>query len=180
MNQDAGLVPGSDDWIVVQMAPLHSRLYRYIASLTPVRADAEDLFQKSILTAWQERRKFDPALDLFAWLCGIARNHVRHHYRSLERSRVVFDQDVVEQLAARLLEEDLQFQARQAALARCLAGLPPTQRELVEQYYQSAVSMRDFAARRGLAIEAFYKLLQRIRLALRSCIEGTLAEEGLA
>ena len=179
MSEETELTPGSDDWIVVMMTPLHSRLYRYIASLVPVRADAEDLFQRSILTAWQNRRKFDPALDLFAWLCGISRNHVRHHYRSLERSRVVFDQEVVEQLATRLLEEDRQFEARQLALTRCLERLPSAQRELVEQYYQSTGSMREFAALRGLGIEAFYKLLQRIRAALRSCIEGTLTEEGL-
>lgn len=169
--------PNSDDWFVVKLVPVQSRLYRYIGGLVPVRADVEDLFQKSILTAWQERRGFDPERDLFAWLCGIARNHIRHHYRSLQRSRVVFDQKVIDQLAARLMEEDEALQRRQAALTRCLERLPTQQRELVEQYYQSEGTIRDYANGRGLGVEAFYKMLQRVRVALLECINARLAQE---
>lgn len=175
---DSNSSPGSDDWFVLALVPVESRLYRYIASLAPVRADAEDLFQKSLLTAWQERRRFEPGGDLFAWLCGIARNHVRHHYRTLQRSRVIFDQQVVEQLAARLLEEDQYFQQRQAALSHCLEKLPVPQRELVEEYYQSAGTIREFARTRGLRVEALYKKLQRIRTALEECITAALAREA--
>ncbi len=107
-----------DHWFGVALVPVQSRLYRYMPVWCPARADAEDLFQKSLLTAWQERQKFDASLDLFAWLCGIARNHVRHHYRSLQRSRVMIDQQIVEQLAARLLETDRHFQDRQTGAGR--------------------------------------------------------------
>lgn len=180
MDDETDPQSGSDDWFVAALVPVESRLYRYIASLAPVRADAEDLFQKSLLTAWQERRRFQTGGDLFAWLCGIARNHVRHHYRALQRSRVVFDQEVVEQLAARLLEEDRHFQHRQAALTECLEKLSPQQRELVEQYYQSEGTIRDFAQLRGLAVETLYKRLQRIRAVLEDCITATLAREANA
>src|SRR5688572_8817032 len=96
----------SDDAFMVRLVPLQSRLYRYIASLVPVRADAEDLFQNAVLAAWQRRKSFDSAADLFAWLCGIARNQVCNYYRSRQRSRMMFDQDVIEQLALRLEQED--------------------------------------------------------------------------
>ena len=65
---------GPDDWFVTGLIPLQTRLYRSIAGLVPVRADADDLFQKSLLTAWQERIRYDSSRDMFAWLCGIARN----------------------------------------------------------------------------------------------------------
>jgi RNA polymerase sigma-70 factor (ECF subfamily) len=167
-----------DDAFVVRLVPLQSRLYRYIASLVPVRADAEDLFQKSVLAAWQGRGTFRPNDDLYPWLCGIARNQIRLHYRSLQRTRVVFDQDVIEQVAVRLQQEDEWFQRRQAALTGCLERLRGEQRELVEQYYQSDSTIRDFARSRGLSVEALYKALQRIRDALRDCIEATLAREA--
>jgi RNA polymerase sigma-70 factor (ECF subfamily) len=168
----------ADDAFVVRLVPLQSRLYRYIASLVPVRADAEDLFQKSVLAAWQGRAGFRPDADLFAWLCGIARNHIRLHYRARQRSKVVFDQDVVDQLADRLLQEDEWFQRRQAALAGCLGRLRGEQRQLVEQYYRSDATVRDFARGRGLSVEAVYKSLRRIRDALRGCIEAALARES--
>ena len=167
-----------DDTFVVRLVPLQSRLYRYIASLVPVRTDAEDLFQKSVLAAWQGRGTFDPDADLFAWLCGIARNHIRLHYRSQHRSKVVFDQDVIEQLAVRLQQEDEWFQDRQSALAGCLERLRDDQRQLVEQYYQSDATIRDFALSRGQSVGAVYKTLQRIREALRGCIEATLARKA--
>jgi hypothetical protein len=69
---------GPDDWFVTGLIPLQTRLYRYIAGLVPVCADAEDLFQESLLTAWQERIRSDFSRDMFAWRCGIARNHSHH------------------------------------------------------------------------------------------------------
>jgi RNA polymerase sigma-70 factor (ECF subfamily) len=167
-----------DDDFMVRLVPLQSRLHRYIASLAPVRADAEDLFQKAVLAAWQGRGTFRPEADLYPWLCGIARNQIRLHYRSLQRARLVFDQDVVEQLAVRLEQEDDWFQRRQAALGGCLERLRGDQRSLVEQYYQSGATIRDFAQSRGLSAEALYKSLQRIREALRGCIEASLAREA--
>lgn len=167
-----------DNAFVFRLVPLQSRLYRYIASLVPSRADAEDLFQTSVLAAWQGREAFDPESDLFAWLCGIARNHVRNHYRSRKRSRRVLDPAVIEQLALRLQQEDEWFQKRQSALAGCLERLRSEQRQLVEQYYRSDSTIREFAESRGLSIEAMYKSLQRIREVLRGCIEATIAREA--
>ncbi len=178
MHESETPQPASDDWFVVALIPLQTRLYRYIASLVPERADAEDLFQKSLLTGWQQRQRFDPALDLYAWLCGIARNHVRHHYRAAGRNRVTVNQDVINQLAERLEAEDRHFQQQQAALTECLGKLPVAQRELVEGYYHSGHTIRDFATGRGLGVEAVYKSLQRIRAALAHCIAQTLAREA--
>ncbi len=172
-----GTVQG-DDWFLTVLVPAQSRLYRYIATLVPNRADAEDLFQKTCLTAWQERRRFDPSRDFFAWLCGVARNHVRHHYRSRARAVVGLDPDVVEQLAERLVEQDELFLRREAALGACLEKLPPKQRQLVEGYYRREQSIKDLATELGCAVDAAYKALQRVRAALQECVSSTLAREG--
>lgn len=178
MENPAPYLETADDWFVTELVPLQSRLYRYIATLVAVHADAEDLFQKTCLTAWQERRRFEVGRDFYAWLCGVARNHVRHYYRSQQRDRVYLDPDVVEQLAERLLQEDDYFQSRQQALAGCLDKLPQRQKQLIENYYQNGQTVKTYAAARGQAAEATYKMLQRIRAALHACIEATLAREG--
>jgi RNA polymerase sigma-70 factor (ECF subfamily) len=178
-DPEMNLIPSSgDDWFVTVLVPAQSRLYRYIAALVPNRADAEDLFQKTCLTAWQERRRFEAGRDFFAWLCGVARNHIRHHYRGRQRSPVGLDPTVVEQLAERLAEQDDYFQRREAALSSCLDKLPMKQRRLVEGYYRREQSIKDLAVELGCAVEAAYKALQRVRAALQECISLTLAREG--
>jgi RNA polymerase sigma-70 factor (ECF subfamily) len=171
-------VSGPDDGFVARVIATQSRLYRYVASLVPVRADAEDILQKTLLTAWQERTRFDPSRDFFAWVCGMARNHVRHYYRSLSRARTVLAPDVLDELADRLLEEDEYLERRQRALSECLDRLPAKQRQLVEQFYRTDRTTQELAAELGWGLQALYKALQRVRAALHDCITAALAREG--
>jgi len=167
--------PSNDDWFVERFVPCQSRLYRFIATLVPNRADAEELFQKTNLTAWQVRHKFDRDCELFPWLCGIARNHVRHHYRSQSTSPVRLQPDVVEQLAQLQMDEDAALQERESALADCLGKLPEHHRDLVEGYYGSDQTIKAFAEDRSQKPDAVYKALQRARAWLYQCINRTIA-----
>lgn len=168
----------SGDRFVTGLIPLQTRLFRYVASLVPARADAEDVFQKVLLTAWQARARYQPDRDMFAWLCGIARNEVRHHVRSLARSRAVLDPDLIDQLADRLLADDDHFRRRHEALTECLDKLPPRSRALLEQVYGAEQTVKDVARGMGAAVEGVYKALQRVRAALHDCVSGALAREG--
>src|SRR5690349_9293176 len=47
------------------------------------RADAEDLLQRTFLSAIEGRQRFDASQRVLPWLCGIAVNHAR----SLQRER---------------------------------------------------------------------------------------------
>ncbi len=174
-------MPGPpDDWFVAELIAVHARLFGYVATMVPVREDAEDLVQRTAFAAWQERARFDLERDFFAWVCGIARNHILHHYRAQKRSKMSLDSDVVEQLADQLVEEDEYYQQRQAALTKCLEKLPNKQRDLVKRYYGSGQSVKDFAGAQELTLESLYKNLQRIRSKLLDCISLTLKQEGIA
>lgn len=49
--------------------------------------DAEDLFQQTSVTLWQQRGKYDPSAGQFSsWACAIAHNHVRN-FRRTEKTR---------------------------------------------------------------------------------------------
>ncbi|QDT65472.1 sigma-70 family RNA polymerase sigma factor [Calycomorphotria hydatis] len=178
MQKFSAQFESSDDWFIQRLMPVQSRLYGYIASLVPARTDAEDLFQKTTLTAWQHRRDYDPERDFFAWACGIARNHVRHHFRDLQKTRVVLSSEVVDQMTARVCSNDETLLHRHRALAGCLEKLPDAQRSLIERFYASEKSVRQFATQQSESLEAIYKQLQRIRFALGDCIERTLSREG--
>lgn len=168
----------SDSGFMERLVPCQSRLYRFIASLVPDRTDAEDLFQKSCLSAWEERGKYDEARELFPWLCGIARNHVRHHYRSRHASPVQLAADVVEQLVDLRIAEEAREEQRQRALGACLEKLPGKDRQVLEAYYGQRRPVRSVADSLGRSAEAVFKTLQRARSALHDCIASNLSGEA--
>jgi RNA polymerase sigma-70 factor (ECF subfamily) len=169
-------MPQGDDWFIEQFMAVQSRLYRYIATLVSARTDAEDLLQKTALSAWRERARFEQGRDFFAWVCGVARNHVRHHYRSVKRSRVTIDAEVAEQLAVTLAAQESETERMQAALDECLTRLPQDQRQMLYRFYQGS-TVATLAAEAGRSVDALYKSLQRTRAALSSCVQGVLAAE---
>jgi RNA polymerase sigma-70 factor (ECF subfamily) len=163
-----------DDQFIERYVECQSGLYRFIATLVPNRADAEELFQEASLTAWKIRDRFDPAREMSPWLCGIARNLVAAHYRKQKSLAVSLDPEVVEQLGQQQMDEDMVLRERARALNQCLEKLPERQRNLLRQYYHSDQTIQSFAQAQGLSTEAVYKMMQRVRMALFECINQTL------
>lgn len=161
-----------------RLVPCQSRVYRYIASLISHRIDAEDLFQKTCLSAWEQRSTYDPDRDMFLWLCGIARNHVRHYFRSRKSSPTQLAPDVMEQLADLRLTDDARQEERRRALEGCLEKLPGKDREVLETYYGRHQPVREMAAALGRSTEAVFKSLQRLRTLLHDCISAGLPGEA--
>ena len=169
-----------DDQFIERYVECQSGLYRFIATLVPNRADAEELFQEASLTAWKIRDRFDPLREMSPWLCGIARNLVAAHYRQQKSRALTLDSDVVERLGQQQMEEDVVLRERERALNQCLEKLPDRQRDLVRQFYHSDQTIQSFSQTQGLSAEAVYKLMQRVRMALFECINQTLKRGELA
>lgn len=169
-----------DDRFIERYVECQSGLYRFIATLVPNRADAEELFQEASLTAWRIRDRFDPSREMSPWLCGIARNLVSAYYRSQKTCSLTLDPDVVDYLTQQQIEDDALLRERTQALNQCLDKLPDRQRELVRQYYNSEQTVQAFSEAHGLSPDALYKMMQRVRMALFQCINETLREGGSA
>lgn len=153
------------------------RVFRYVASLVPNRADAEELFQQTCLTLWENWDRYDPELDFLPWACGIAHNHVRNFQRKRGNSQVQLEADVVDLLAARSAELQLSDDDKLAALRQCLAELNDKNRTLIESYYAGR-TVPEIAAARSATPNAIYKLLHRIRESLQTCVGHRLAQQG--
>ena len=169
-----------DDQFIERYVECQSGLYRFIATLVPNRADAEELFQEASLTAWKIRDRFDCQREMSPWLCGIARNLVAAHYRKQTSLAVTLDPDVVERLGQQQMDEDAVLRERARALNQCLEKLPVRQRDLVRQYYYSDQTVQSFSQAQGLSAEAVYKMMQRVRMTLFECINQTLKRGELA
>ncbi len=151
-----------------------NRIYRYICSVIPNRADAEELFQQTNLTLWKTWDRFDPSRKFLPWACGIAHNHIRNFVRKKQRHQVVLSHEIMEQLIQTRWEHDELLEQRKQALAGCLEKLTPRQRQLLDACYASEDTIKAAAESSGQTPNAIYKRLRRIRAALYDCISRTL------
>jgi|SRR5262245_32792153 len=156
------------------------RLYAYVLTLLPNRADAEDVLQEASLVMWDKFDEDHPPDDFAAWGCRIAYFKVLDFFKKHQRSRVCFSQALVERLAETSIEQaaTLQLDERREALSGCVEKLPPRERDLLTRRFAAGATTQSIAADVGRSVEAVYKALSRIRQVLFDCITKTLAREG--
>src|SRR4029077_9388333 len=106
--------------LMVLMTRHQRQIFSYIYVLVPNRSDAEDLLQETSLLICEKFHEFRAVTDCVAWACQIAYWRIRYSRQRFARSKVVFDQeivDVVAQTAGNMTEE---LDERHEALGKCL------------------------------------------------------------
>jgi len=156
------------------------RIYAYIRTMVPNRADAEDILQETSVVMWQ---KFDPANPpeyFVAWANRIAYHKVLDMRKKRGRSRVVFNETVLEAVSATVATMADKIDDRDGALADCVQKLGDRERDLLERRFRKGATTKSVAAEVGRSLDAVYKSLSRIRTALHDCVTRSLAAEGRA
>ena len=128
------------------------QVYRFALHMTASPSIAEDVTQEVFLAVMSDASRYDPArASVVAWLCGIARNHVR---RRAERDRLLQplarygddenDDDQVEQMLAVEPEAlgDLTRAESIDALRQAILTLPLRYREAVVLCDLAGVELR--------------------------------------
>ncbi|WP_439629404.1 sigma-70 family RNA polymerase sigma factor [Gemmata sp.] len=162
----------------VMLFARHERdLYRYVLTLLPSPADAEDVVQEAAAALWQNFGGFDPGRPFLPWACRFAYHQVLNFRRRQRTHRRLFSDAVVEALAVEWPADSEGADARREALDGCLGKLPPGDRDLVRLRYAAEDDVTALAGRTGQTANALYKSLQRIRKSLMDCVTRTLAEE---
>jgi len=154
------------------------RVYGYIVTLLPRRADADEAFQDTCLILWGKWTEFDLSRDFTRWACGIAHNVVRNFKRRQRPGAITLNEDLLAQIADVGLENEPVLEARRRALLLCLEKLPAARRELVERSYLRGEVIRNVAEQIGLTPAALYLQLQRIRRSLFECVDRALRAQG--
>jgi RNA polymerase sigma-70 factor (ECF subfamily) len=156
------------------------RLYAYILTLLPHRADADDVLQEASLVMWDKFDAHNPPGDFAAWGCRIAYFKVLDWYKKSQRSRVLFSQEMLERVAETAVEQaaTLQLDARREALDACVGKLRPADRELLVRRFAEGATTQSTAGQLGRSVDAVYKALAKIRQALFDCVTRALAQEG--
>src|SRR5438270_6860710 len=122
---------------LVALLTRHQRqIFSYIYVLVPKRADAEDLLQETSLVICEKFNEFKEGTDFVAWACQIAYWRVRYSRQKFARSKVLFDQDVLDVLAQTASEMIDELDERHEALSACLQRLHPRDRGLLMARYE--------------------------------------------
>ena len=125
---------------------------------------------------WQKFDEFDGTRDFRKWAFGVARYIVLSYRRDRGRDRLVFDDALIEQLAAEAALASESHDLQREALEHCLQKLTTQQRELVLSAYGSKVNIGLLAEERGQTPMSLYKVLHRIRQALLDCVKREISK----
>jgi len=159
----------------------HQRqIFSYIYVLVPNRSDAEDLLQETSLVICEKFHEFREGTDFVAWACQIAYWRVRYSRQKFARSKIVFDQDILDVVAATANSMSEELDQRHEALGRCLQQLTTRDRELLMARYEPGGGVQEAARRSGRTVPTAYKALARLRKLLLDCVSTRLASEAAA
>ena len=162
----------------VRLLAKHERMiYGYVLSLAPQVADADEIVQETSLRLWDEFDRYVPGTSFAAWALTVAHYEVLTWRKRAHRSKLVFDDALVELIGKERAVVERSAGPRHEALAECLEELSEQNKRLVAECYGAGKKIKEVAARLGRSEGSVYKALERIRMALYRCIERRLAGE---
>jgi RNA polymerase sigma-70 factor, ECF subfamily len=160
--------------LMLLMTQHQRRIFAYIHTLVPDRHAAEDLLQETSMVVVEKFQEFELGTDFVAWAFQIAWWRVRASRQKFARSKVVFDDEVLESVAHTAVSLHEEISERHEALAHCLEKLHPRDRELLLTRYEPGAGVEEAAERSGRSLEAAYKALGRLRKLLFDCVTNQL------
>ncbi len=150
----------------------------YIRTLAPSAQDADDILQETSITLWEKFGGFEPGTNFRAWAFKTAYWKVREARQKASRSKLVFDNELLDILAATAEELSVDSDKRHSALATCLAKLRQRDRRMVMERYAEEGSVEQAAKASGRSLQATYRALGRAKAALKECVKTQMQQPG--
>jgi RNA polymerase sigma-70 factor (ECF subfamily) len=171
----APLSPERQEEFVRLLNGTHALLLRYVMSLVGKRHDAEDVMQRASVVMWKRFSTFESGTDFVAWSTTVAFYEVKNFQRVTGRSRLEFDDELMQTIAAERAMHVQRWSPRMEALEGCVEKLAPAQRALVDVIYTQGVEVGVVARQQGRAPQTIYNQLNSIRRALAECVQRQMA-----
>ncbi len=157
-------------------ARYRERMWAFLVRLTRDRAEAEDLFQETWISAAKHAHRLEESSDVRAWLYAIARNK----HRSARRY-ILFDTRRKESFALETTprqegpDEELERRRTLRAVERAMDGMSEAHREVLLLSVIEGLETPAIAEVLGLKEDAVRKRISRARLELTDAL--ALAEK---
>lgn len=146
------------------------RIYRFIFSVLPNEADAEDVFQQASIILWKNFDQFDQSREFYPWACGVALHAVQNFRRAAKRRKFILNDELVALIAEEQMNSSPRRTYRLELLEECVALLRERDRDLVKQVYNDNASASSVASRMGRSVQTIYNRLNLIRKELFHCV----------
>ncbi len=140
--------------------------------------DAEDVVQRIAQELARRFDEYDSSRPFVGWALWIAKSRVIDFYRAQDRTRVVFSDELLAQLADTIAKQADGRSNRREVLEACLEELPPKSRRLLDLRYVEELSAAEMAQETGTTSGSVRVLLSRVRTVLAGCIERRIAMEN--
>jgi RNA polymerase sigma-70 factor, ECF subfamily len=163
----------------VNMLTSHQRdLYAYISTLLVGDVATVDVLQDTNLDLWKRFDDFDFDRPFLPWAYGFAYQRVMAYRKTRSRSRLLFNDQMVQLISDPYMSDMVGADSRLSALQKCMERLEPQQSQLIRERYLGKASVKVLAARLGSTAGQISARLYRIRRMLARCIEANLASEA--
>ena len=144
------------------------RLFIHKRVLNP--EDADDIFQWTCLEAWRSKERFNGQATLSTWMCGIAQNLIRNHFRRLYARPVHCEFNEVlwhEEDCTRDPDGQFEIHRRLERVLTAINRLPTEMRNTLYASLESGGSYRDTASALEIPIGTVRSRLSRAREQLK-------------
>lgn len=170
------LTPRDFARLLVQAQP---RVTLYIRSLVFSKADVDDLVQDVAAKAWERLDTYDPGRPFEAWIVTLAKYEVLSYFKSRQRDRLVFDENVAEKVAdaVQAMSNRNELFALDL-LDRCLARVRSEDRELLRRRFELNQTGEAIAIALKVSGATISRRLAGLYSQLLVCVRSAMRQEG--
>ena len=158
----------------------HRALYYFVVGKVPLDGEAEDIVQKTFVTAYNKLSEYRTDASFLAWLRGIAVNQCRNQWKQHQRQSELKGR-LIEvrraELQMRELSENDSEPARISALRMCMETLSDHDQKVVHLRFMQQQPLEAIARDLNRTSEAVRLLLYRIRSRLSTCVKRRLVSQ---
>ena len=160
------------------LTPIQGRVFAYILSRWPNKADADDIMQETIATIWNKFDKYQSGTDFQAWAITIAKYTLMNFRKKNHRNPIQFNNEARKVLETKSEDFLKKFDGRINILKECVKKLNNRDRKLIELKYLHELPVKQIAGRFDVTTRAVYKTFSRIYNILMRCLHRSLEEGG--
>jgi RNA polymerase sigma-70 factor (ECF subfamily) len=123
----------------------HVRVFRFVVRLVRDEATAEDVISEVFLDVWRQAGRFEGRSTVSTWVLAIARFKALSSLR--RRPDEKLDDEVAEAIEDPLDDPEITLEKKDksASLRKCLMGLSPEHREIIDLVYYHEKSVEEVA-----------------------------------
>jgi RNA polymerase sigma-70 factor (ECF subfamily) len=129
----------------VLFARYNQRVFRFALRLVQNESLAEDVVSEVFFDVWRKAATFEGRAQVSTWLLGITRNKALDARKA--RSTEAWDEDAALAVEDPAANPEVEYQRKdtRAVMRKCLAGLSPTHREIIDLVYYHGKSIDEVA-----------------------------------